>query len=382
MGARRARRGHVYRRRTKSGGWTSWYAVIDLDRDQDGKRRQQSKSFPNRAQAHAWLTQMQEQNTSEGPTLGGWLSEWLGRAKDLRPSTRESYRGHVANYLVPLLGDAPLGALGTSEVAALHEMLAAAGVSTATARRVHATLSSALSAAERDGLIPANPCPKVPMPYGQRYQPAVWSAWQASRFLEVTASDDLAALWRLAVLLGLRRGELAGLRWRDVDLDAAAVTVRTTRVVVGDQVIEGPPKTARSRRVLPLDARTVEVLRRQWRQQTRQALQDAWGPVEYVFTDDSGKALHPAWISRRFAELVQRLGLPPIRFHDLRHTSATLGLAAGESLKAVSQRLGHSSIVVTADTYLSPPDSLARVATSWLAAELDRGPLPGDRGAA
>lgn len=126
MAARRARRGHVYRRRSKSGGWTSWYAVIDLDRGEDGRRRQRSKSFATRAQAHDWLTQVQAQNTSEGPTLGRWLTEWLGRAKDLRPSTRQSYTGHVANYLVPLLGDTPLAALGTAEVSALHEMLAAA----------------------------------------------------------------------------------------------------------------------------------------------------------------------------------------------------------------------------------------------------------------
>ena len=180
----------------------------------------------------------------------------------------------------------------------------------------------------------------------------------------------------------MRRGELLGLRWRDIDLDAGTLTVRTTRTLVGDQVVEGPPKSARSRRVLPLDPRTVEVLGRHWKQQTRQALDGVWGPVEYVFTDPSGQPLHPAWVSRRFAEIVDRLGLPPIRFHDLRHTSASLGLAAGESLKAVSARLGHSSIVVTADTYLTPPDTLARAATCWLAGELDHTPLPRERGAA
>jgi len=101
-----------------------------------------------------------------------------------------------------------------------------------------------------------------------------------------------------------------------------------------------------------------------------------------VFTDDHGQPLQPGCVSRRFAELVEQTGLPPIRFHDLRHTSATLGLAAGESLKEVSARLGHSSIVVTADTYLSPPDHLARAAASWLAAGLDQHPLPGGQDAA
>ncbi len=382
MGGRRARRGHVYRRRTKSGGWSAWHAVIDLDRGHDAQRRQTTRSFPTRAEAYAWLAEMNAKSDVEGPSSGQWLTGWADRLGHLRESTAVSYRGHVSNYLVPLLGDIPLAELGAGEVEALHEMLAAAGISTALARRIHATLSSALADAERDGLIGQNPCAKVRQPRGERYEPAVWSSPQAAQFLEITAGDDLAGLWRLALLLGMRRGELLGLRWRDIDLDAGTLTVRTTRTLVGDKVVEGPPKSARSRRVLPLDPRTVEVLGRHWKQQTRQALDGVWGPVEYVFTDPNGRPLHPAWVSRRFAEIADRRGLPPIRFHDLRHTSASLGLAAGESLKAVSARLGHSSIVVTADTYLTPPDSLARAATCWLAGELDHTPLPRERGAA
>lgn len=377
-----SRRGHVYRRRTKSGGWSAWHAVIDLNRGPDGQRRQTTKSFPTRAEAHAWLSEMSAKSEVEGPLLGQWLTGFADRLGHLRESTAASYRGHLANYLVPLLGDIPLADVGAGEVAALHEMLAAAGISTPLARRIHATLSSALADAERDGLIAQNPCGKVRLPRGKRYEPAVWSSPQAARFLEVTSGDDLAGLWRLALLLGMRRGELLGLRWRDIDLEAGSLTVRTTRTLVGNQVVEGPPKSARSRRVLPLDPRTVEVLGRHWKQQTHKALEGVWGPVEYVFTDPAGQPLHPAWVSRRFAEIVDRLGLPAIRFHDLRHTSASLGLAAGESLKAVSARLGHASIVVTADTYLSPPDSLARAATCWLAGELDHTPLPRERGAA
>ena len=374
-----SRRGHVYRRKTKSGGWSAWHAVIDVDRGPDGQRRQTTKSFPTRAEAYAWLAEMNAKSDAEGPSLGQWLTDWQDRLGHLRESTAVSYRGHVANYLVPLLGDIPLAEMGAGEVEALHEMLAAADISTALARRVHATLSSALADAERDGLIVQNPCGKVRLPRGERYEPAVWSSPQAARFLEVTAGDDLAGLWRLSLLLGLRRGELLGLRWRDVDLHAGTLTVRTTRTLVGDQVVEGPPKSPRSRRVLPLDPRTVEMLSRRGRQQ---ALSGGPGPGGHVFTDPDGQPLHPAWVSRRFSEIVDRVGLPAIRFHDLRHTSASLGLAAGESLKAVSARLGHSSIVVTADTYLTPPDTLARAATCWLAGELDHSPLPRERGAA
>lgn len=383
MGGARTRRGHVFRRRTKSGGWSSWYAVIDLPKGEDGKRRQKSKCFPTKAQAYEWLTAVQvDRHLEGGVTLGQWLNSWLERLPHLRESTRESYRGHVTNYLLPLLGETPLAQIGVGEVTALHEMLAAAGVSTETARRVHATLSTALTEADRQGLIAGNPCTKVRVGKGDRYEPSVWSSAEAARFLQATSHGELAALWRLALLLGLRRGELLGLRWRDVDLDAATLTVRTTRVLVGGRVVEGPPKSARSRRALPLDPRTLELLRRRWKRQAGLSLDTAWSPIEYVFTTREGRPLHPAWVSRQFTEIVQQLGLPPIRLHDLRHTSATLGLAAGESLKAVSARLGHSSIVVTADTYLTPPDSMARAANTWLAAELDRTPLPSRQGAA
>ncbi len=163
-----------------------------------------------------------------------------------------------------------------------------------------------------------------------------------------------------------------------MDASAGTLTVHATRVAVGAQVVEGPPKSARGRRVLPLDATTLGVLSQHRYAQIDQ-LQNTWSLARHVFTDENGQPLQPGWVSRRFAELVEQIGLPPIRFHDLRHTSATLGLAAGESLKEVSQRLGHSSIVVTADTYLTPPDTLARASTDRLAGVLDRAWQPPQR---
>lgn len=374
------RRGHVYRRKTKSGGWSRWYAVVDAGREPDGRRRQVTRTFDTRSQAYDWLARQQQVREIGGPTVAEYLTGWLATRGDLRASTVASYVGHIDNYLVPLLGGQLLRSLSSEDVTARHQQLAAAGVSTVTARRIHATLSSALTAAVEHGIITVNPAQRIRLPKPGRYQAVVWTAEQASRFLAATSRDEHACLWRMALVLGMRRGELAGLRWEDLDPSASTVTVTTTRVAVGATVVEGPPKSARSRRMLPLDAHTIGMLRRHQARQTHQARQENLGPVSHVFTGEYGQPLTPAWISRRFTELSRQIGLPAIRFHDLRHASATLGLAAGESLKEVSARLGHSSIMVTADTYLSPPDSLARSSTQRLAGVLDRAwQYPGDR---
>ena len=365
------RRGHVYRRRTKSGALSRWYAVIDAEKEPDGRRRQVTRAFDTRTQAYSWLAEQQHAREVGGPTVAAWLRGWLASRADLRASTVATYVGHVEKYLVPLLGGQLLRALSSEDVVALHQQLAAAGVSTVTARRISATLSSALTSAVDQGVITVNPAQRIRLSKPDRYQAAVWSAEQASRFLAATSRDQHACLWRMALVLGMRRGELAGLRWDDLDLTTGTVTVTTTRVAVGATVVEGPPKSARSRRMLPLDAHTVGMLRRHQARQTHHARQENLGPVTHVFTGDHGQPLTPGWISRRFTELSTQIALPAIRFHDLRHASASLGLAAGESLKEVSARLGHSSIMVTADTYLAPPDSLARASTQRLAGVLD-----------
>ena len=161
--------------------------------------------------------------------------------------------------------------------------------------------------------------------------------------------------WWLTALRGLRRGEVAGLRWVDVDLDHRTVTIAQRRIASGHTVTVGPPKTAASRRTIALDQHTVRMLRRHHRRQQtdRAAAGGAWQQTGYLFTTPDGRPLHPDYLTRRFRALVTRCGLPPVRLHDLRHGAATLAHAAGADLKAVQAQLGHTSIVLTADTYTS-----------------------------
>ena len=173
----------------------------------------------------------------------------------------------------------------------------------------------------------------------------------------------------LAASTGMRRGEVLGLRWVDVDLELARVAVRQTRVLAGRQVVTSEPKTSRGRRSIALDPRTVAALR-SWRAaqlEERLAWGAAWTDSGLVFTREDGTPMHPEWLSDAFDWRIRTTGLPRIRFHDLRHTHASLGLAAGVPVKVMSERLGHSTSSFTADAYQHVTPALEGHAASTVA---------------
>jgi integrase len=184
-----------------------------------------------------------------------------------------------------------------------------------------------------------------------------WSADELRAFLASVRADFLYPLWLLAATTGMRRGEIAGLIWPNVDLDAARLSVRRTVVSVGYQAEWSEPKTDRGRRSVALDPFTVESLREhRARQPEQRLLLGIDVPHELVFAREDGSTLHPERISKIFDQHVRRSSLPRIRFHDLRHTYATLALQAGVHPKVVSERLGHADIALTLNVY-SPRDS-------------------------
>ena len=181
----------------------------------------------------------------------------------------------------------------------------------------------------------------------------------------------MGLLFRVMLLTGIRRGEAIGLHWGDVDLDDGAIHIRRAITLVDGELVVGPPKTDAGRRTVWLDPTTLERLHRR---QRRAVLAHDWGhggelEDAPVFTVGSGP-VHPAYASRRFTTLCDGAGVPVIRLHDLRHTSASLGLAAGEPLLHVSRRLGHSSIAVTADTYAQVTPQAAKTAPSTLSSSI------------
>ena len=345
-------RGRTYRRKRSDGSWGRWNAVIDLPKTQDGRRRQITRTFDTKRLAHEWLAQQVAGSagiagTPSGTNVGQWLTDWIDDLKYAKASTQATYRAHVERYLIPKLGHISLSALTTAEIDGLVDDLHARGLAPATIKRIIATLQAALSSAVRRELLSVNPVRGVRVPQGAGRVHTVWDIHQCATFLAACPSDGLGALYRLALVTGMRRGELLGLSWTDVDLAAATLVVRATRVAIGGRVVTGTPKSRSGVRRIYLDAATVNMLRA-WKTVQKSPFSESDG---YVFTNCDGVAFTPGFVSHAFNRLIAKLPVPQIRFHDLRHTSATIGLASGESLKEVSARLGHADIAITANVY-------------------------------
>ena len=214
------------------------------------------------------------------------------------------------------------------------------------------TLRAALDFAQRQGYVSQNVARLASAPRVERKPMGVWSRDEARQFTTAVRGERDGALFILATIRGLRRGELAGLRWGSVHLDAGYLQVVESRVLAaGGQVIASGPKTKASRRRIPLDPGLVTVLREHRRRQLedRIAAGTAWRDGDYVFTNPIGEPLKPDHISDRFAKLCRRAAVPVIRLHDCRHTAATVMLELGVHPRVVQEMLGHSSVQITLD---------------------------------
>lgn len=360
--------------------------------DGTGTRRRRSKRFDTRTDARKWLnarlnevTQGRTSNVSAS-TLDEYLTEWVAalRLTGLEPTTLNWYRSAVETHIVPALGRVRLDRLSPTRIDAFLATKAESGridgkggLGPTSIRRLRTTLSKALSDAVRKGLITENPMKRVdPLRIPRSDVTAtVWSPETISTFLAATRTDRLFPLWRLAAMTGLRREELAALKWPDLDLKAGVVSIRRARVDVGGEVIVKGPKSPASRRLVDLDAETLAVLRRWRKRQVKERLTagPAWEPGEWVFADKIGRPWRPDGITYRFTKAIKSAGVPPTDIRGLRHAHATALLATGAHPKIVQERLGHSSIKVTMDIYSSVLPGIQREAVERLASTIDEG---------
>jgi integrase len=288
-------------------------------------------------------------------TVGEYLDRWLSDSVrgTVRTSTFERHEGIIRLHIKPFLGHVGLKKLASVHVRGLHREKLDAGLATATVRKIHSTLHKALSQAVVDGLIPRNAADvKAPRPAPEEMQPL--SEAEARAFLDAARGDRFEPLYMLAISTGLRRGELLGLRWKDVDLERATLRVGRALVRERGHYTLGETKTRRGRRQINLTPRTVNALRVHRKKQLEEKMRraDLYKDHGLIFASGVGTLVHPENMVRRsFKPLLERSGLPEIRFHDLRHTCATLLLGRGVHPKLVQELLGHATIAMTLDTY-------------------------------
>jgi integrase len=315
----------------------------------------------------------------ERESLAVYLTRWLEITRSsVRPRTHHTYGWIVRLHLVPGLGCHRLTALKPDHVQRFYVDRLAAGLSPRSVHHCHAVLHRALEQAVRWGYVPRNVCDIVDPPRVPSRELVTPNPEQLSRLLDTADAygDRLSALWTTAVYTGCRKGELLGLRWGDVNLDKGTLTVRRALIDSRGGVPRyAEPKSAQSRRTVSLPADAVLALRAHRDRQNfeRQRLEEGWSDYGLVFASEIGTPLDQGNVTRRFKAALSRARLPlSIRFHDLRHASATAMLEAGIHPKAASARLGHSQIGITMDLYAHVMQEMDAVAAEKLGSVLRR----------
>ncbi len=359
-----------------------WRVRVDMV-DSEGRRLRPQRTYKTRREAQVGLTQWRAEIergmgvVPSGKSVGDYLQFWLDTSARyrVRASTLASYRDKVRLYIRPTLGNVPLQKLSPAQVQSLYGDLLAgyrgrAAVSPRTVRYVHAILHRALKEAVGLGLVPRNVTDAVSPPKAMRPPIKSWDVPDVQRFLAVAAPDGYSPLWLIALHTGMRRGELLGLRWRDVDLAKGVLRVQQILSTVKEGERFTPPKTASGRRTIALDGPSIAALKdhRIRQKERRLALGAVWQDYDLVFTSDIGTPLDHGNVYHRFVALVKTAGVPRISFHGLRHTHATLLMKHGVHPKVASERLGHADITLTLQTYSHVLPQMQQEAASIFAA--------------
>ena len=347
-------------RKRKDGRWEGRYVV---GRDPDtGKMITKNVLGKTQAEVKEKLKKAIENSkqldyTKEGKyTVGQWLDEWFeAYAKvKVRPSSHQTYKGYIDNHIKPNIGDIPIEKLTSLTLQKFYKKLLTEGrvpriesekqpkgLSAKTVRNINQVISSAMDMAVKHKLILSNPTEGCELPKVEHREMHTIHAEQLGAFLREAKESGVYELYYLDLATGLRRGELLGLKWEDVDMDHGVIHVRRQVARVNGDVKEVPLKTKNSYRNISISKDAVDMLTEMEKHKT----------CEYVFSSATGGPISPDSVRHMLHRVLKRAGLPAVRFHDLRHTFATLALQNGVDIKTVSGMLGHFSAGFTLDTY-------------------------------
>ena len=289
-------------------------------------------------------------------TVGTWMDTWfenVARIK-VRPSSHQTYKGYIDNHIKPNIGKIPLEKLTTMDLQKFYRKLLTKGrverveskeqpkgLSAKTIRNINQVISSAMDLAVAQKIILTNPSNACELPKVEHKEMQTIPAEQLQAFLDEARATGVYEMYYIELATGLRRGELLGLKWTDIDWKNGVIKVRRQVARVDGQIVEAPLKTKNSYRAVSISPQAIEVLREQKRKTNDQ----------YVFPSPNGGPISPDSVNNMLKRVLERAGIPTIRFHDLRHTFATIALQNGVDIKTVSGMLGHFSAGFTLDTY-------------------------------
>ena len=349
-------------RKRKDGRWEGRYTV---GRDpKTGKQIFKNVLGKTQAEVKAKLEKAIEESRgldivkAQSYTVGQWLDVWFeyyAKVK-VRPSSHKTYQGYIKNHIKPHIGNIPLTKLTTLDLQVMYQELLTKGrvdriesqhqpkgLSAKTVRNLNQIISSAMKLAIQQKLISSNPADGCALPRIEHKEMKTLPADQLAAFLNEAKHTGTFELYYIDLATGLRRGELLGLKWQDIDLDSGVIHVRRQIGRIDGKVQEAPLKTKNAYRNISIGTDAVSILREKKKQNG--------GRSEYVFPSPTGGPMSPDSVLKMLHRVLERAGLPELRFHDLRHTFATLALQNGVDIKTVSGMLGHFSAGFTLDTY-------------------------------
>lgn len=333
----------------------SWRAQVTLE------GRRVSKGFKTKAEAQKWLQDMRNQ-IDDGLTfdatritLEQFLTGWLETVKtSLRPKPALQYTNLTNRYLIPQMGKIKLQELRPDRIDRFYAELVEQGVGVRTVRYIHSVLHRAMEQAARSSYIPRNPAHGATLPRVPQVEMQYLDEDQVLQFLIAAQESRFYALYQLAIKTGMRQGELLGLKWQDISWRKGTLTVkRQVQRVPGQGFVFGEPKTKAGNRSIKLGEATLQALREhsQRQQVDRAAAGSQWQDLDLVFPSKVGTPMDQRNLLNDFYAVLARAGLHRIRFHDLRHTAASLMINNNIAINRVSQVLGHSKPSVTLDIY-------------------------------
>ncbi|MBO8170195.1 MAG: site-specific integrase [Thermoanaerobacteraceae bacterium] len=337
-----------------------WQAVIELPPDpKTGKRRQKWLYADTRQEVKRLANELEAKIASGNYTeptkltVEGYLLQWLEvYCKKLSPTTVDGYRIYIEKHINPFLGKIKLQKLKPIDIQKFYNSEKEKGYSNTTILQEHRILHRAFKEAVRNSLIERNPCDMVDPPKLDDFQPKIYDQDKFNKLLNAIAGteDEIPVL--LAGLLGLRRGEVFGLRWSDINFQEKTLSVRQTLVYANGELKFKPPKTKKSVRTITIPDGLIPILKEHRKRQLKAQLEsETYKEYGLVCCRKDGDKINPRSYSRHFKDLLKKHGLPHIRLHDLRHFNATMMLKYGIDVKIAAERLGHSTPSTTQKIY-------------------------------